>query len=300
MSRNCKLFDPNVPQALKSTQEWFASIITRPIDEDSKMNLTSPSNRPMSEEAQHYIAPSPTLQPHQRIELYNQQYWWRLLSTLHETFPLLTRLFGYAVFNQTIGIPYLETYPPNHWSLTLLGSRLVQWLEECYHEEDRQFILNAAKLDRAFDCTFLAPAYPKISASEDSGALAEQTLYLQPYVALFHFPYDLLSFRTTFNEQDGDHWITHDFPELSKEKNDYYFVLYRTPKNILNWKPILAGEYFLLTSFKKGATVEQACEALEQQGEFIYNEASTHIASWFQEWMARRWLCLSNSIQGLS
>lgn len=105
-------FDAKVPFKLKKTQLWFGSIIGRPIDEDSKMNPISPAGQPIEIEACDFIRPSPTLRPAQRIQIYNQQYWWRLLSSMHETFPLVTRLFGYHDFNKIIAIPYLVKFPP--------------------------------------------------------------------------------------------------------------------------------------------------------------------------------------------
>src|SRR4051812_44875922 len=107
-------FDAAVPTQLKRMQEWFASIITRPVDEESRINPLSPEGVPMEQEACRYITPSATLLPAQRIQIYNQQYWWRLLSIMHELYPLVTRLFGHRDFNQTIAIPYLVKYPPSH------------------------------------------------------------------------------------------------------------------------------------------------------------------------------------------
>jgi hypothetical protein len=131
-------FDSKVPTLLKETQEWFGSIISRAIDGNSQMNPISPTGRPMREEAWDHIRPSPTLQPAQRIQIYNQQYWWRLVNTLQESFPLVTRLFGFHAFNFTIAMPFLLKYPPNDWTLNSLGDRLPRWIEEEYKADDRQ------------------------------------------------------------------------------------------------------------------------------------------------------------------
>jgi hypothetical protein len=103
--------EPKVPIYLLSTQKWFASIITRPITSESQMNPISPSGRLMSEEAKEFISPNHKLSSDQRIQIYNQQYWWRLFSILHQNFPVLTRLFGYTDINHSIGMPFLSKYP---------------------------------------------------------------------------------------------------------------------------------------------------------------------------------------------
>lgn len=286
-------YDPKTPKRLKETQHWFASIIGRPIDLHNHMQAESPSGIPMETEACKYIAPSPTLKPHQRIEIYNQQYWWRLLAILHDSFPLLTRLFGFTVFNMTIGMPYLEKYPPNHWSLSLLGSRICQWIEEEYHEEDKQFILDAALIDWTYESNLLIAESPPLSLAKDnkeaSVNLLTLPLALQKHVNLLKMDYDLLSFRDIFIKEKGDHWIDNDFPELQGGKT-FYYTIYRNHNHTMSWKEISFAEYALLSEFKNGATIEEACEKLEKKQPFLLDEASKKIHIWFQEWAIRKWL----------
>ena len=288
-------YDPAVPAKLKSTQQWFASIITRPILDGSKMLPLSPSGIPMEQEARQLIAPSAKLLPHQRIEIYNQQYWWRLLSTMHEIYPLVTRLFGYYQFNQTIAIPYLVKYPPNHWSLNFLGSHLAQWVEENYDAKDKKLVLDSAKLDWVFNDSFFTEQKPQIDLQNlpvpgDASCLLNIPLYLQPYVTLFKFDYDLPAFREIFIKEDGDHWIEQDFPKLVK--GNYHFVISRTHNNNIAWFEVSEGEFFLLNLLQKGISIEDACEALEHADDKIAEEAMTNLHKWFQEWVIRHWLTL--------
>ena len=262
-------FDAKVPVKLKKTQQWFGSIISRPIDEDSRMNPLSPSGNHMEEEACHYIAPSPTLRPAQRIELYNQQYWWRLLTTLQDDYPLLTRLFGYYDFNQTIAIPYLQKYPPNHWSLNFAGQYLPKWIDECYTANDKSLVKNAAYIDWAFIQSFFAPGLPHISNDSlpvkgDIASLLDQKIKLQPHIHLFKMNQDLFSFRKEFLKEDPDYWVEHDFPTISKGK-EFYFILYRNQKNNIAWKEISSAEYRLLSLFQSGSSIDEACQWLENQ-----------------------------------
>lgn len=281
---------------LKPIQEWFAGIITNKLTEQDCINPLAPSGILIAEEATRYIVPSPTLSPHQRIQIYNQQYWWRLLNALHDNFPFVTRLFGYQAFNEEIGIPYLMKYPPNHWSLNHLGERLSKWISEEYRAPDRPLIFNATLLDWAFTASFISAQKAPLDLTtsmiqEDPEKLLAFTLYLQPHIHLFKWDYDLFSFREAFLKQSVEYWIEHDFPPLLKERT-YYFTLYRTQKNHIIWKEIGPGEYALLHVLKKGASIEEACAFLEQQETAIYEEAVAHLQQWFQDWTARRWLTL--------
>src|ERR1700722_17761763 len=99
-------FDTSVPSKLKNIQTWFAGVITQPIDSSSRINPKAPSGKFIKEEAPSYIRPSLKQESWERIQIYNQQYWWRLFTILHNDFPLLVRLFGYRDFNFKIAVPY--------------------------------------------------------------------------------------------------------------------------------------------------------------------------------------------------
>ena len=291
-------FDHKVPNKLKRTQIWFGSIIGRPIDEDSRMNPISPSGHPMEIEACDYIRPSPTLRPAQRIQIYNQQYWWRLLSSLHESFPVTTRLFGYHDFNRMIAIPYLVKYCPHSWSLNDLGDRLEQWVEEEYEAEDKSLVMDAVNLDWAFNKTFWAAHKEPILMSNlpvegDPTSLLGEKIYLQPHVQLFEFDYDLFTFRNEFLKQEPEYWIDHDFPKLKKDKK-YFMILFRTSVNDLQWLEAMPAEYALLKLFQEGCTIDDACQWMEDQEDAFYQEAAQNLPGWFQKWIIHRLLTLKD------
>ncbi len=197
---NQKIHSP--PSCLKSIQEWFASIITQRLSKNDTIQIHQSDGTSIIEESARYIVPNATLQPHQRMQIYNQQYWWRLLKTLHNNFPLMTRFFCYHAFNERIGIPYLLKYPPNHWSLNFLGKRLPQWIAQHYEGHERHFILNASHLDWAFMASMVAPQHPVPNlfqiAEKDPHHLISQIFYLQPHIHLFTWEYHLLKLREDF------------------------------------------------------------------------------------------------------
>lgn len=281
-------FDTKAPRSLIDTQKWFGSVITQRIDLESRISPIAPSGKPIREEAARYIAPSPTLEPFQRIELYHQQYWWRLLSILHDSFPLTVRLFGYTDFNEKVAKPYLLTYPPRTWSLNPLGDRLEQWIERYYTGDDKTLVLNAVRLDYVYIESFVVGEGDPLTAADES-VLMEQTLSLQPHVKLFTFPYDLCAFRKEMLEQSVDYWIDHPFPTLVKKKK-YHFVLARTRSKDIGWSEVTLPEYLTLEQLSKPKTIMQLCEWLEKQQREVVNIAGKNLQTWFQSWTARGWL----------
>lgn len=283
-------FDKLVPPPLKKTQQWFASIITRPIDEDNRMIRVSPTGIPMEQEAPLYITPNSALRSDERIQIYNQQYWWRLLTNMQEGFPFLSRLFGFYAFNQMICFPYLQKYPPNHWSLNALGDRLCQWIEEEYTDNDKTLIYNVARVDWAFGNAFVAAALEMAEQGKSN-----QKLCLQPYVHLFELPYDLFQLRKEFMKQEHEYWLNNEFPILihHPEGKSYYFVLYRDRFFNIDFLQIEQAEFRFLRHFQEPATIEEACDWVGEQDEAFCDEAAEKIQEWFHHWAMRQWLGIS-------
>lgn len=283
-------FDTKVPASLKEIQEWFASIITRPIDDNSCMMSLSPQGQPMEMEAARYIVPSPTLRPAQRIQLYNQQYWWRLLDVLHENFPLLTRLFGYYEFNKSIGFPYIVKYPSKTWTLNLLGDTLGKWLEEEYKGDDRQLLKSVWELDWAYNIAFFAEKKEPLNLEKvDLQRLMEYPLLLQPYIFLFEFDQDLAKLRLEMLKEKPDYWVENPFPEVEKGRK-FYFILSRNIRNSLVLEPLEQAEYLVLKKIQNESSIENICEWLEAQEEAVRLPAEENLQTWFHNWNARQWI----------
>lgn len=282
------------PKGLESTQKWFADIITTKLEDEYIRPITNHGTL-IAEEASHYITPSKSLQSYQRIQIYNQQYWWRLLKALHENFPLVTRLFGYYAFNEEIAIPYLLTYPPQHWSLNVLGDRLYRWIEEEYRADDKSLILNATALDWACNASFVAEQKTHLDSellgNHCQEALLGSIFYLQPHIHLFQWDYDLFTFRDEFLLKDIDYWTEHPFPALSKARQ-YHFIIFRSFSNEILWKEISAGEYLVLSKLKEGCTIDQLCAYLETQAENVYQEIAENLQRWLHNYTVHRWLTL--------
>lgn len=293
---------PSVPSMLQATQEWFAGIITTPLRNNQNIQAFSNAGVLIEEESTQYIIPSPTLKPHERVEIYNQQYWWRLLNTLNENFPILTRMFGYQGFNQKIGVPFLIAYPPNHWSLTVLGERLPAWILESYQEKDQSLLHHSAALDWAFTASYIAPEYPSLNLplllQGGPEKLLEYVFYTQPSIQIFAWNYNLLSFRQAFLSKGVDYWLENSFPSLETDKL-YRVVLFRNKHNHVAWKEISEGELMVLGLFKEGVSLGKMCEILQEQDEALYNEIEQNLQEWIQEWAQNGWLTLQAPQNGI-
>ena len=76
-----------------------------------------------------FIKPNDRLTSFERLEIYNRQYWFRLIDILTEDFPGLRAVLGEEKFYLLLRA-YLTKYPSKSFSLREFGSSLPKFLEE--------------------------------------------------------------------------------------------------------------------------------------------------------------------------
>lgn len=275
-------FEPPAPENLLELQEWFGAMISQPIQPTNQFSDTTPFGTNPEEEAKRFILPSPTLKPHKRLELYHQQYWWRILKSLEENFPMVVRLLGKGIFTTQFAIPYLTANPPSHWALCKLGSTFPQWIEKNYVELDQELILQSALIDWSSQEAFGSKVLPSLTSPSLSPSVV-----LQPHIHLFALKGDLFSFREAFLKEDPEYWNDHPFPEMRFGK--YYAALFKNTNNQVTWKELSEGEYNFLFLLKEGLTIESVIEKIETEGGAIFEEALEMMPLWFREWTLLQW-----------
>src|SRR5246500_1077861 len=115
----------------------MAAAVMQPLTPDEQMRGTAPDGREMSSVAAEFIAPNSQLSPFERLEIYNRQYWFRVLGALAEDFPALRSVIGAGAF-EAMSVAYLSEPPSRSFSLRNLGSHLSQWLRKNPHFAGRR------------------------------------------------------------------------------------------------------------------------------------------------------------------
>lgn len=282
------------PPFLTDRLEWFGRLIGRPLTEEGKIQPLSPQNHLIAEEAKEYLLPSPTLQPHERLEIYNQQYWYRLLTVLQEEFPLLLRLFGYHAFNQEIATPYLLEYPPSSWSLNPIGEKFVEWIDAKWKgKEDHAITYAAAQVDWAYHLAFHAPnQHPTLlEARVGAEELLHLPLTLQPHLQLLTLSHHLLSIRKKFLEKEVDEWMELPFPQVDHSK-EHQVALFRDEEGLLHWTELSPEEHNFLSLFQEPKSLAAASQVAEERGGSLHRAASQKLSTWVQDWAQLNWLSL--------
>jgi len=282
-----------IPVEIKKLQEWFACIISRPLNESNCVEAVSMSDSTITKEASYFISSNHTLEPHQRIEIYHKQYWWRLINAMQKFFPLTLQFLGYKKF-ENVTVQYLLKYPPDNWSLTVLGRNFPLWIKENYRLPDVRLIFHAAEIDLYFYLSSIASNFLSISkeAVTEKNFLSK-TIKLQPHIFLLKSFYNLLGEREVIIKNGVE--ISNDYLKKCLKDNSY-FIIFRNKKNNICWKGINKEEYFLLKLFKEGTSLLKSCDWIKMQNSFSQEIMTKNFHIWIQSWIQLNWLTLSSEL----
>lgn len=119
------------PRPLHEIQGWMQSVIMHPLgveqgiesDEARAHMDIAPDN------VETVIGRSRALESTERLAIYGNAYYARLLECLGELFPMLRRILGEEVFNE-FAFGYLQSYPSRSYTLDRLGADFARYLEE--------------------------------------------------------------------------------------------------------------------------------------------------------------------------
>ena len=253
---------------LEELQEWFGNAIrSKEYDTDAKGYLTA----------------GPVLTADERLAIYHEQYWLRLLNALKMTFPSVVKELENG-FDEEVGIPFLLDHPPHTWSLGRIGEKLPDWLlDRSKNDPSLLHKINAsekhlsiiAALDWAAEIAFWQKQEEPVDFSTWSeDELKNKKLYLQPYITLFALDHDYFAYR------EGKELV----------EREGFFIVYRTEKGLSSWKEIDIRAYKLLSLFKNGCSIGAACAEIE---------GGEEIAFWFKEWTLLRFFFSSSQAQSL-
>ncbi len=282
---------------LTEVQRTFAAIIRRPLNESDQMQA--------DERADELIMASPTLVPHERLELYAQQYWWRIEQSFDEDFPLLRRALGLPRY-QALRDAYLVAFPSRSFTLRDLGAGLGEYIQE---RGDlpiplRQLACECAQLEWAIieafdaaDCTGLVPA-----DLADPAFLARE-LTLQPHVRLLHCQYPVNSLlvgatghegvqlsNTLTWEASGEALSAVDTNEVLSvlPLSETWLVVNRQDFRVYV-KPVSATEFALLQLFQRGSSLEAWSES-ELAAEMDVDQLKQLFSDWTSlNWLGKDW-----------
>ncbi len=176
--------------SLAELQREMAAAVMMPLIADEGMRAVAPDGRPMDAVAASFIAPNSRLSAFERLEIYNRQYWFRVLDSLAEDFRALRSVVGSHAF-EALSIAYLAAHPSRSFSMRNLGSKLAEWLarNSQFAGRRQRLALDVARIEWAFVEAFDGAEREPLTLDQIATLDAASLLALQPHLQLIAMDY---------------------------------------------------------------------------------------------------------------
>jgi hypothetical protein len=180
----------SAPMTLAQLQREMAAAVMLPLTANEQMRAEAADGRLMSAVAQSFVAPNSRLTPFERLEIYNRQYWFRVLGGLAEDFPALRAVVGGSKF-EALSIAYLTAHPSRSFSLRNLGSKLGEWLaaNPKWAGRRQRLALDVVRIEWAFIEAFDNGERSPLTVDQIATLDAGSRLALQPHLQLIALDY---------------------------------------------------------------------------------------------------------------
>jgi hypothetical protein len=291
---------------LLALQRRMARTVMTPLTPAERMRQRTPAGRSMRAEAAGFIKPNDRLTSFERLEIYNRQYWFRILSAMNDDFPGLRAVLGDRSF-EALSKAYLRDCPSTSFTLRNLGSKLEGWLRKhpSFAGNRQKLAIDMARLEWADIEAFDRESLPALKAEHLAGANpATLRLRLQPYVQLLdlRYPVDDLLLAVKGKKQDDADFASNAFSEKHRRKRvaavarlkpaSIFLAVHRVDYFVY-FRRIEREEFHILHALRAGKTLQRAITGAFHGSLIPADEQAPNVAQWFHNWSALGWFCLS-------
>jgi hypothetical protein len=294
---------------LLELQRAVARAVMQPLTASQNMQRRAPSGGSMNRYAARIIKPNDRLTSFERLEIYNKQYWFRVLDSMIDDFPGLRAVLGERRFD-AMAKAYLVAHPSRSFTLRNLPSQFVPWLRKNpkWAGKNRQLALDIARLEWADIEAFDGKAEPPLQQQDLAGsggtnpaASAKLKLTLQPYIRLLdlHYPVDDLLLEVRKDEEDTD-FASNAFTERRKRKrvravakletSEIFLAVHRI-ENSVYFRRLGREEFAILSALRDGKALGAAIEFAFRKSALPAAERAAKAREWFATWAALGWFC---------
>jgi hypothetical protein len=288
---------------LRAIQRAFAAGVTRRLTADHRMQPKWIDGESTEKAAAAFIKPNDRLTSFERLEIYNKQYWFRLLDCLYEDFPGLRTVIGDDRFRE-MSIAYLTKYPSNSYALGDLGRRLEKFLVQEPHwmEPNPKLAREIVRLEWAHIAAFDGDELPllEIDALLDGGDPATLRLAFQPHLTFLECNYPVDNFILAVRRREeprgeASNAVAERLPRKATkrlklpEPKKIYLAVHRS-ENSVWYKRLEPRAYAICSALRKGLTLQAACARALRHGKADENFGAT-LQAWFAQWASFGWFC---------
>jgi hypothetical protein len=272
-------------------QRWMADVVMRPLTRSNRMRRQA-GGRSAKKQITDVIKPNDRLSSFERLEIYNRQYWFRVLDSFAEDFSGLRAVLGAAAFDR-IAIAYISQCPSRSYTLGALGSRFGSWMlaNPGLLGDRKKLALEMARLEWAHIAAFEAAEHPALATAE--GIDGSTRLKLQPYLHLFHFHYPLDDLLLAVRRAENNGGLS---PQRRRQllrdlvPGPIYLAVHRAEFSV-HYKRLDPEAFRLLRSIQRGESLGESVEAAFKGSRVPVDDWPHLIEGWFANWMELGWFC---------
>jgi hypothetical protein len=289
---------------LDHIQRSMFDAVRQPLTASEGMRQHTRDGRSLRRIAEEIIKPNDRLTSFERLEIYNRQYWFRVLAALAEDFQGLRLIIGDRQFEK-LSTAYLQDCPSQSFTLRNLGSRLEPWLRS--HPDFiagvEAIALDMVRLEWAEIEAFDEAQEPKLTEVDLAALGPDPQFDLQPYIRLLqlHYPVDemLLAIRSQQRENDivsnavGSSSQRRRARKRSLPKAEKICLVAHRAGNSVYFKRLAADAFRILRALRDGKRLSEAVESIDwnsRSGE----QAAENLQAWFALWSSLGWFCKIN------
>jgi hypothetical protein len=286
---------------LEQLQRAVFEVTRQPLTPSEGMRFRLPDGRSTREIAEAIIKSNNRMTSFERLQIYNQQYWFRILAALSEDFLGLRSIIGERKFEK-LAIAYLNDCPSESFTLRNLGSRLEFWLRKHpeYVAGVERIALDMVQLEWADIEAFDLHALPCLTAEDANKLSGKRAIRLQPHMQLLELAYPvdelLLRIRRPEPESNMVSNAVLEFPHrprirraaLPKPKR-VYLVVYRLDGSVY-FKRLTRDAFALVKTLGQRKPLGEAIEASLNVSRKDVDDFKERLQGWFENWATLGWL----------
>jgi hypothetical protein len=285
---------------LAAIQREMARVVMSPLSPSERMRRTAANGKSQAAVASRIIKANDRLTSFERLEIYNRQYWFRVLDALSDDFPGVRAVLGDRKFDK-LAKQYLIDCPSRSFTMRNIGSQLESWLRKHpkYAAGRLQLALDMIRLEwaeiEAFDGAYEKPVTPAHLASVSPAKLR---LKLQPYIHLLDLRFPVDDLLLAVKQEAPADIASNAMEERQKRKKvsavarlqprPVYLAIHRVD-NTVYFRRLDREEFLILQSLQKGLTLERAIVTGFRGSKIPVQERTSLVSSWFQNWSSLHW-----------
>lgn len=306
----------NSPHQLDVVQQWFQAVITHPdgVEDGIESDQAQQRIHLTRDELEKVITRSKKLSAPERLSIYANAYYARLLECLAECFPILKRTVGEEVFNG-FAFGYLQDYPSKSYTLGRLDEHFAQYLDDTRPDREDEsaepqdgdlpeanwpdFLIDLARLEWTINQVFDGPGNEKsqILTVEKLSQVPpdrwpDAKLVPAPCLRLVYFRFPVNGYFTEMR-QSPDTPDTPDTPDAKEDEDgqgveipspeDQYVAIHRKDYIVRRFE-LSKPQYLLLEALLDGQSVGEAIEAAADAIDIDDDQLAQALRQWFTDW----------------